>query len=388
MTHSKRGKASGIRTASRFDGIEISLIRQINALATPFSINLGIGEPNIEPDETFRDMARRAAGEASWHYSANAGDPALRQLVSSHFAPSYDPRSEICITAGTEEALYSVFQSFVDPGDEVLVPDPGFVAYPTLARLAGGVPVPYPLDPERWTLDVAALAPLLSSRTKLIVVNSPSNPTGGVLAAPTLRAIAAMAAERGVVVVSDEVYREIHYGAAPPSMIGMGENVVVVDGMSKAYSMTGLRLGWAIAREPRMHTIIRAHQYIATCASTFSQALATIVLESDEWRGQWLESLRSRFAQQREAAVFAARRYIGAEVEAPPAAFYLFVPVPTCDSAGFAHAVATEAAVLTVPGVAFGKRGEGFLRISFATDPQSAGEGIERIGRYLDEIGR
>src|SRR5438876_4693836 len=129
------------RSARRFENIEISLIRQINALATSHTINLGIGEPNLEPDETLRDLARRAA-TVSWHYSPNAGNLSLRKKLG-------DP-NEICVTAGTQEALFAIFQAFVDPGDEVLVPDPGFVAYSTLARICGATPVPYVLDPPNW----------------------------------------------------------------------------------------------------------------------------------------------------------------------------------------------------------------------------------------------
>src|SRR5512140_3962059 len=131
--------------ANRLDSIEISLIRQINALATPLSINLGIGEPNVEPDERFREIAAEAARTVSWHYSANAGTLGLRERIAASLEATVDPKSGICVTAGTEEGLYAITQALVSPGDEVLVPDPGFLAYPTLVKLAGGTPVPYAL---------------------------------------------------------------------------------------------------------------------------------------------------------------------------------------------------------------------------------------------------
>src|SRR5438045_883393 len=134
-----------VKTAQRLDGIELSLIRQINSLATPLSVNLGIGEPNLEPDETLVEMARRAA-TTDWRYSPNAGHLALRKELA-------DDPNEVCVTAGTEEALYAIFQAYVDPGDEVLVPDPGFLAYATLARLCGAKPIAYPLEPPSWQLD-------------------------------------------------------------------------------------------------------------------------------------------------------------------------------------------------------------------------------------------
>src|SRR5438270_10722589 len=210
-----------MKPAHRIENIELSLIRQINALATPFSANLGIGEPNVEPDETLRELARRAA-TTSWHYSPNAGNVSLRKkLGSREGAPGGDP-NEICVTAGTQEALFAIFQAYVNPGDEVLVPNPGFLAYATLARIAGAAPVTYNLEPPDWRVDVDALRKKITPKTKLIVVNSPSNPLGSVIDAETLQAIA----NAGPLVVSDEVYRDIWYDAPPPSMLGLSGNVI------------------------------------------------------------------------------------------------------------------------------------------------------------------
>src|SRR5262245_668271 len=248
-----------MRTALRLEGIELSLIRQINALATPLSTNLGIGEPNVEPDETLREFARRAATTSSWHYTANAGAMPLRKLLAG---AAWDPKSEVCVTAGTQEGLFAIFQAFVDPGDEVLVPNPGFVSYATLARICGATPVAYDVEPPDWRLDARAVLAKITPRTKLIVVNSPSNPLGAIVDEGALQAIA----NAGPLVVADEIYREIWYDAPPPSMRGMSDKVIVVDGMSKSHSMTGLRLGWILAREAVMKPIITAHQYIAICA--------------------------------------------------------------------------------------------------------------------------
>src|SRR3954452_17204275 len=169
-----------MKTANRLDGIELSLIRQINALATPLSVNLGIGEPNVEPDEGLLDKARRAA-TTSWRYTPNAGNVSLRK----QFSPN---PNEVCITAGTEEGLYAIFQAYVGEGDEVLVPDPGFLSYATLARLAGATVRTYALEPPSWTLTPAALK--ITKKTKLIVVTSPSNPLGAVAGDEALNAVA------------------------------------------------------------------------------------------------------------------------------------------------------------------------------------------------------
>ncbi|HSN67935.1 MAG TPA: pyridoxal phosphate-dependent aminotransferase, partial [Thermoanaerobaculia bacterium] len=372
-----------IRRAARLDGVEISLIRQINALATPLSINLGIGEPNVEPTPAIRALAADVAREAPWRYSPNPGFPELRRLIAEEEAGQYDPQDEICVTAGTEEGLYAVMQSFVDPGDQVLVPDPGFVSYPVLARLAGGTPVPYALDPDGWDVDFDQLERVWRRGAKAIVVNSPSNPTGAVLGEASIHRIVDMAAERGTLVIADEVYRDIHYGDPPPSFAGRGGQVIALNGMSKSQSMTGLRLGWVVGPGDLIREVVKAHQYIATCASVFSQQLAVRILSAPAVRAEWLDALRSAFRSQRDAALAAAGRALKVEIAPPGGAFYLFAPVPACETADLARRLAIDAAVLTIPGSAFGRRGEGFLRISYAAPVDQIQKGFERIGRFL-----
>ncbi len=367
--------------AKRFENIELSLIRQINALATPLSVNLGIGEPNIEPDENLRKLAVDAAATGSWHYTPNPGTLSLRKLIAGD--SGFEPH-EVCVTAGTEEALFSIFQAYVDPGDEVLVPNPGFLAYATLARIAGATAVTYDLEPSDWCVDVDALRKKISAKTKLIVVNSPSNPLGSVIDSETLQAIANL----GPLVVSDEVYSEIWYDAPPPSMLGMSGNVIVVGGMSKSHAMTGLRLGWAIAAEDVMKPIVTAHQYIATCASAFSQSLAESIFMHPGFNRPWLETIRAQFREQRDKALEAIERELEVTIPPPAGAFYAFVPVPACDSVTFAKTLATDAAVLVIPGVAFGSLGEGFIRISYAAKLDDISYGIGQIGRWLRASGR
>jgi len=370
-----------VKPAERIADIELSLIRQINALATPLSVNLGIGEPNVEPDARFRELAQRAA-TTSWHYSPNAGTLALRKKLCE--GTPFDPKSEVCVTAGTQEGLFSLFTAFVNPGDEVLVPNPGFLSYATLARICGASVATYDLEPPSWQIDVDALRRKITPKTKLIVVNSPSNPLGSVAPKETLQAIAAL----GPLVVSDEVYREIWYDAPPASMLGMGDNVVVLDGLSKSHAMTGLRLGWIHAHASLMKPIVTAHQYIATCASVFSQSLAELIFEDPEWNAAWLANVRAQFAQQREAALYAIGHELEFEIAPPAGAFYAFAAVPTCDTIDFAKSLAIDAAVLVIPGVAFGSGGNGFMRISFAAPVEQITSGIERIGRYLRAQGR
>jgi aspartate/methionine/tyrosine aminotransferase len=337
----------------------------------------------VEPDDTLRELAARVARNGSWHYTPNAGNLSLRTLLAGN--SGFDPKTEVCVTAGTEEAIFSTMMAFLDPGDEVLVPNPGFVAYPAIARVFGAEVIEYDLAPPGWDIDVDALLAKITPKTKVIVVNTPSNPLGAIVPRETLQRIA----DTGVLVICDQVYRTIYFGDEPPaSMLGMGKNVIVVDGMSKSHSMTGLRLGWAIANERLMTHIVKSHQYIATCASAFAQNLAEEILKATEWNAQWLANVRSQFRTQRDEALHAIARELEAEIPPPPAAFYAFVPVPTCDTLGFAKTLATDAAVLVIPGIAFGSAGEGFIRISYAASVDQIGTGIERIGRWLRAAGR
>ncbi len=367
--------------ADRISGIELSLIRQINALATPLSVNLGIGEPNVEPDARFRELAARAA-TTSWHYSPNPGALSLRKKLCE--GTPFDPKTEVCVTAGTQEGLFAVFTAYVNPGDEVLVPNPGFLSYATLARICGANVITYDLDPPAWEVDVDALRAKVTKKTKMIVVNSPSNPLGSVVPRETLEAIAPI----GPLVVSDEIYNQIWYDAPPASMLGMGDNVIVLNGLSKSHAMTGLRLGWIHAREGIMKPVVTAHQYIATCASVFSQALAEQIFGDPEWNAEWLAAVRAQFATQREAALYAIAHELEFEIAPPAGAFYAFAAVPTCETVSFARTLATDAAVLVIPGAAFGSAGNGFMRISYAAPVEQITAGIERIGRFLRAQGR
>ena len=372
-----------MKHATRLDGIEISLIRQISVLAREGSIDLGLGEPNYEPDEEFLRMATEVAAEGGWRYSPNAGFESLRCEIIDKSRPTFDPISEICVTAGTQEALFAVTQSFVDDEDEVLIPDPGFVAYPTLVRLAGGYPVTYPLRHDDWSIDVEAITELITDRTKMIIVNSPSNPTGGIATGEQLGRLAAIADEYVVLLVSDEVYREIYFDEKPMTLAGMTKRAIVLDGLSKSHGLTGLRIGWVLADATLIKPITVAHQYIATCASVYSQRLAERILKNESWNMAWLDRARAQFVRQRNAMAGALEDTLGVEPRLPKGSFYFFQNVGLTDSVGVARRLAADHGVLTVPGVAFGKGGQQHLRLSFAAPEETIREGIARVGMGL-----
>lgn len=374
---------TSIRPAARFDSIGLSLIRQINDLGTPDCVNLGLGEPNLDPDATLRSLMERAARECEIGYSAVPGSLELRELIGESYRLEPD---EICVTTGSEEALYAFMQAFVGQGDEVLTPDPGFAIYASMISLAGGQPVPYPLEPGKWGIDLERLEALVTPATKAILINSPSNPTGGVLPEEQIDAVVRLAEEHGFIVVSDEVYREIfHTASRPATAAERSSNVVVMSSLSKSHGLTGLRLGWMGASADLMATLRKAHHYMTICASTYSQKLAELILREKAWNEDWLRRAREQFAIQRSVAIEALEEHVGPVESASEGAFYIFQPVPTCRTLDFARGLATEAKVLMIPGVAFGESGEGFLRISYASSPEKIREGVHRLGQALQK---
>lgn len=370
--------------AARFDGVGVSLIRRMAAHRRDTTIDLGLGEPNIEPAEWMRELASKIARDSSWSYSANAGYPSVRAAVASYTGTVTDG---VCVTAGSQEALYAAMQTYVSPGDEILVPDPGFLAYPTVVRLAGGTAVTYPLDAPDWTLDRDSLRARVTERTRGIILNAPSNPMGSTLSRSDLEFVGELAARHGLIVFSDEVYREIWYGAPPTAAREIIPDALVIGGLSKSHSMTGLRVGWIAGEPEHVAPVIIAHQYITTCASVVSQRIAEGVLAHSD-NESWLESLRARMRERREAAIDAWRAAASTPVAPPAGAFYLFAPVPSCGTIRFCEQLIEQKDVLAIPGAAFGEGGEGWLRISCATDESLLREGISRIGEMLDEHGR
>ena len=367
-----------------FSGI-IRIRDMMYSVDRPFRLDQG--DVSFDAPESVKAALRKGIDENRTHYVQTTGIPPLLDLLVEKMRTKngipVGGADEVMVTNGGIHGQYIACLALLEPGDEVLVPNPGFLSYATLAKLCGASPVTYDLDPPDWQIDVDALEKKITPKTKLLVVNSPSNPLGSVIDAETLRRIASL----GVLVVSDEIYSEIWYDAPPLSMLGLGENVIVLNGLSKSHAMTGLRLGWVLATADLMKPIITAHQYIATCASVFSQALAELILDDPQWNAGWLESVRSQFRAQREAMLYAIEHELHSEVAAPAGAFYAFAAVPSCDTISFAKTLATDAAVLVIPGLAFGTRGQGFIRISYAAPVDQITAGIERIGRWLRASG-
>jgi aspartate aminotransferase len=378
---------SDFQPASRLRGIEKSLIRQVFDRARPDSINLGLGEPDLPTPDVIRRAAVRAILEEQNGYTMHAGLPALRERVASDYPYLESKPERVIITAGSQEALYLVLMTLVDEGDEVLLPDPGFVAYPTIVRMAGGVPRFYRMPAARgFGFDAEEFRRALSPRTKAVVLISPSNPTGRVLSAKDLSVMEAALEETNAYVISDEIYRELYYTSQRPPTVSdfYPQRTLVIGGLSKAMSMTGWRIGWLCGDAAVIRSALVLHGYVTTCASTVSQkaALAAWTEEAEEAR----INFREKFRRRRDHLLSLVEQNLNLQAVAPDGAFYAMVKVGDRVSSMMAAEEMLEHGVITVPGVAFGSEGEGYLRVSFCADEDKLTEGIGRMKKALESI--
>ena len=368
-------------------GIEKSPIRQITDRAKPGDISFGLGEPDLPTPDVIRREAIRVIQEEQNGYTLQAGLPALRERVAQEYAPLKLSTDQVIITAGSQEAMYLALMTMVEADDEVLIPNPGFVAYPTIARMAVGRPTFYQLPATSdFSFDLDDFKRQLSSKTKVVVCTSPSNPTGRTLTSDELRAMAQAVEDSGsdAFVISDEIYRDLYYtGERPDSISEFYPRTVVISGLSKAMSMTGWRLGWIVGDARVMAAAHLLHGYVTTCASTISQkaALAAWSNEAVEARKQ----IRCTFHSRRDH-LLALLRGAGLRCVTPEGAFYTMLDIRDYGSSMEVAEAILEAGVVTVPGNAFGSEGEGFLRVSFCADLPVLSEGVNRLSAALEML--
>ena len=371
---------------TRLQGIEKSVIRQVFDRALPGSLNLGLGEPDLPTPDAIRRAAVKAIVEEQNGYTSHAGLPALRERVASEY-PYLEGRPErVIITAGSQEALYLALLTLVDEGDEVLLPNPGFVAYPTIVRMAGGTANFYRLPRDNsFSFDVDEFRRALTPRTKVVVCISPSNPTGRTLTNHDLAAIADVLRDHGAYLISDEIYRDLYYGTERPgSMSSFHDRTIVISGLSKSMSMTGWRLGWVCGDDELVRAMLVLHGYVTTCASTVSQKASLVAWsdEAEEARAGFRETFRAR----RDHLLSLIDSELGLKAVTPDGAFYTMVDVSQYGSSMKVAEALLEEKVITVPGAAFGSEGEGFLRVSFCADREMLEEGVRRMKRGLQSL--
>ncbi|MBN1194006.1 MAG: aminotransferase class I/II-fold pyridoxal phosphate-dependent enzyme [Methanomicrobiaceae archaeon] len=355
-------------------------------------ISLGVGEPDFATPWNICESSIYSIEQGATSYSSNRGMPALCEEVTRYldrrFNLTYNPHKEIVITSGASEALDIAVRAIVDPGDEVLVAEPCYVAYAPNVILAGGHPVPVPcLEQDAFRLTADALVEAVSSRTKAVMINFPNNPTGGVMDAASLRAIIDIIVDHDLILISDEIYAELSYEAQHVAAATVGdawERTITINGFSKAYAMTGWRVGYLCAPEALSDTALKIHQYVMLCAPVMGQVAAREALRhGDRARDEMI----SEYKMRRNLFVRGLNR-IGLPCHMPQGAFYAFpsVGLTGLSDQEFAERLLTEEHVAVVPGSVFGTSGSGHIRCSYATSRENLKSALDRIEAFLSTL--
>jgi aspartate aminotransferase len=348
-------------------------------------IHLEIGEPDFATPAHITAAAVEALRGGATHYGPAAGIPELREAIASDSTRRRGVRGTpemVVVTPGAKPILFFVILALIDEGDEVLYPSPGFPIYESMIRYIGGVPVPVrQLEEKDFALDVDQLCERVGPKTRLIILNSPNNPTGGIIPESGLRAIAEVAARHGVPVLSDEIYARILYGAEHRSiaaMPGMEPLAIILDGFSKTYAMTGWRLGYGIMPPPMAEVVTRLQINATSCTATFSQMAAVQALRGDQAP---VDAMVAEFLRRRDVIVEGLRAIPGFTCVMPGGAFYAF---PNISGTGYgakalADKLLDEGGVACLSGASFGEFGEGHLRLSYANSMENIHEALKRI---------
>jgi len=383
------------RVSDRVQATPPSGIRRFFDIAATMDdvISLGIGEPDFVSPDPIMEAGHRSLDAGNTSYTSNAGKDELRALIADYYTDQYgldyDPEREIIVTVGCSEAMQVTLQALLDPGDEVLIPEPCFVSYGPNARFAGGEVVHVPTSVEHnFQVTAEDIEPHLTDRSKVLFLGYPNNPTGAVLRRETLQGIAELVIEEDLLVVSDEIYDQLIYGDAHerghvsvPSVKGLRNRTVLLGGFSKNYAMTGWRIGFACAPPPLRDAIYKVHQDMIMSAPTIAQDGAIAALrEADED----VERMRRSYDERRRTIVDGLNA-AGLPTFEPEGAFYAFPDIRSTglSSEQFVHRLLEEEQVACVPGDAFGPSGEGYVRCSYATGLEEIEEALTRIDRFV-----
>ncbi len=356
-------------------------------------VNLGIGRPDFDTPLNIKVAAKKALDDGHVHYASNYGISELRQAISDKFKTDngldYNAQDEIMVTVGANEAVFLTMMAFINPGDEVLIPDPFWPHYFPCVELAGGNPISVPIrEANGFNPDYEDLKSLCSYKTKLIIVNSPHNPTGAVFRKETMESISHLAIEKDLMVLSDEIYEKLIYGGQKHISIaalpGMRERTVTVNGFSKSYAMTGWRLGYAGMDKSLMSPMIRAHQYSTVCVSTFSQYGAKEALQGPQ---DDLHKMIAEFSRRRDMVVSRLEQIKHISFSEPVGAFYVMVNISTTGKSS--QKVASELldkGVAVVPWAGMGQFSSGLVRLSYANSYENLGLAMDIMETYFNSL--
>ena len=356
------------------------------------AISLGVGEPDFDTPWHIRDEGIYSLERGKTFYTSNAGLKELREEISNYLyrkmEVKYDPLKEVLVTVGGSEGIDLAIRAMIDPGDEVLVPEPSYVSYVPCIKLAYGVPVIIELKEEnQFRLTKEELLEKITDKTKMLVLPFPNNPTGAIMSRKDLEDIAEVCIEKDIFVLSDEIYSELTYGNKHVSIVqipGMKERTVLINGFSKAFAMTGWRLGYATAPAVIMKQMTKIHQFAIMSAPTNSQYAAVEALRNGD---KDVEEMRESYDQRRRYLMHAFKE-MGLECFEPFGAFYMFPSIKKfgMTSDEFANRLLQEEKVAVVPGTAFGACGEGFLRISYAYSIENLKIALERMADFISRL--
>ncbi len=385
--------------ATRMQALPFSGIRKVFEAANKLRaqgvevIDLALGRPDFDTPANIKEAAKTALDKGQVHYTSNYGIPELTSAISKKMKADnnldYDPKGEIMVTVGACEAVLNVLTSFLNPGDEVIVPSPGWLNYIFVPRMLGATPVTVPLKEENdFCLSAEDVAAKVTDKTKLLVLVSPHNPTGGIVDRKNLEAIAELAKIHDFLILADEVYEKIIYDGNEHISIGslpnMKERTITINGVSKTYSMTGWRIGWIAADKPLMGSLVRSHQYAVTCATAFAQAGAVEALEGPQNR---VHEMVKEFDMRRELVVKSLNELPGVSCVRPSGAFYVFANIKGLGmtSVEASNFFLEKSGVAMVPGSAFGDEGEGFIRVSYCNSYEKIQTGMKRMKEAIEK---
>jgi aspartate/methionine/tyrosine aminotransferase len=389
------------RVAARMGTIGTESAFEVSARARALAdqgrpiIYLQIGEPDFDTPGNVRAAAKRALDDGETHYAPFAGIPALREAIAADVVKRKDvdaDPSQVFVTVGGKGVMLYAILALVDPGDEVIVPDPGYPIYESLTRFVGATPVPIPIRMEHdFRLDVDELASLITPRTRVLFINSPANPTGGVLTREDLERIAELSIEHDLWVVADEIYGRILYDGAEHVSIaalpGMADRTIILDGFSKTFAMTGWRLGYAVVPPSLITTYGQLIINTISCAPTFAQvgAVEALVGPQDD-----VDAMVVEFKARRDLLVAGLNEIPGISCATPLGAFYAFPSIGATGLSGaeLAERLLHEADVCVLAGTAFGGVGTEHIRISYANSRENLTEALGRIGRFVEGLSR
>jgi aminotransferase len=356
-------------------------------------ISLGIGEPDFTTPDSILQAGIRSLQRGQTHYTSNTGILELRQALAQHlqrlYGVSYNPQSELVISVGVSEALYLALTAILNPGEEVIIPTPCFVAYQAEVILAGGVPVEIPGRMEdNFQPQPADIEAAITPRTKAILIGYPNNPTGAVVSHQILAEILELAEKYDLVVLSDEIYDQLVYGVNHvcfPALPGARERTLLLGGFSKDYAMTGWRIGYAAGPAELMQGLLRIHQYTIMCAPTTAQDAALEALQHGQ---TYVDEMVAEYDRRRKLIV-GGLNDLGLPTFEPRGAFYAFPKITSSgmDEETFAQKLLEEESVAVIPGSAFGAGGEGFVRCSYATAYEKIEEALHRMDRFMRRHG-